>query len=321
MEPNNMWYSTFIQKMHEKFPKKTQLTKALLELLSIEREAVYRRLRGEVAFTAHEVITLATTWNISLDELMGVNIGKIPFQMRKINYIDPTDDEVNFLRFVIQSISLLKYFPSTEFMDVCNKIPRQLIAGHDYLNRFYLFKWAYQYGNTEESLPFSDIIISDEKMKITREYYQAIKDIPNTNFVLDFNLFRYLITDINYFYSIYLITDEEKELIKKDIHNLLDYLQEVAKRGHYPESNNKVNLYISQLKIPTWYSYTFTPEVNICYVHVFEKYEIFSFHSEMVANFMSWMQHKKRTSIQISEVDEKSRIDFFTKQRQLVDSL
>jgi len=36
---------------------------------------------------------------------------------------------------------------------------------------------------------------------------------------------------------------------------------------------------------------------------------------------MAWMQLKKRTSIQISEVDVKSRIEFFTAQRQLVESL
>jgi len=321
MESNNIWYAAFMKKIHERYQKKTQLTKALMELLSIEREAVYRRLRNEVSFTAHEVVTLATAWNISLDEIMRVNVGKISFQMRVINYLDPTEDESSFLRFVIQSINFLKYFPGTEFMDICNKLPRQLVAGYEYLNRFYLFKWAYQYGNTKDSVPFSNTIISDEKRKITQDYYQAIKNVPNTNFVFDFNLFRYLINDIKYFCSIYLITETEKEFIKRDLLNLLDYLQEVAKKGYYPETQNRVNLYISQLKVPTGYSYTSTPEVNICYVHVFEKFQIFSFHSDMVTNFISWMQQKKRTSIQISEVDEKSRIEFFTSQRQLVESL
>jgi len=310
-----------MKKITEKYPKKAQLTKALMELLSIEREAVYRRLRNEVSFTAHEIITLSTAWNISLDEIMRINVGKISFQMRKINYIDPTEGEVNFLRFVIQSINFLKHFPNTEFMDVCNKLPRQLIAGYEYLNRFYLLKWSYQYCHTQEHVPFSEIVISEEKKKITQEYYQAIKQVPNNNFIFDFNIFRYLLNDIKYFCSIYLITEKEKEFIKEDLRNLLDYLQEVAKKGYYPETQNKVNLYISQLKVPTGYSYTFTPEVNICYIHVFEKFEIFSFHSEMVSNFISWMQQKKRTSIQISEVDEKSRIDFFTTQRQLVESL
>jgi len=41
----------------------------------------------------------------------------------------------------------------------------------------------------------------------------------------------------------------------------------------------------------------------------------------MIENFKAWMQMKKRTSIQISEVDERSRIEFFTTQRRLIETL
>jgi hypothetical protein len=79
--------------------------------------------------------------------------------MREINYINPSEEEVNFLLFIIQSINFLKNFPETEFLDICNKLPRQLIAGYEILNKFHLFKWMYQYGNEEEIIPFSKIII------------------------------------------------------------------------------------------------------------------------------------------------------------------
>jgi len=302
-----------------KHPKRAQLVQILMELLSLEREAIYRRLRNEVPFTAHEMVTLASAWNISLDEIMGVNVGAISFQMRTMNYINPSKEEADFLQYVIQSIEHVKNFPTTEFMDICNKLPRQLLAGYDYLNKFHLFKW--QYSSDKEITPFSAISISKEKLKITKEYYRVIKQVPNTNFIFDSKIFYYLIKDIQYFCSIYLITEEEKEFIKKDILDLLDYLQEIANNGCYPETKNKVNLFISQLKIPTGYSYTFTPEGNICYIHVFDKFEIYSYHSEMVDNFMAWMQLQKRTSVQISEVDVKSRIEFFATQRQLVESL
>ncbi|MCL2245570.1 MAG: hypothetical protein FWC10_00415 [Lentimicrobiaceae bacterium] len=315
------WYDAFMEIIQKKYQKRTQLTKALIELLSLEREAVYRRLRKEVSFSAHEIAILASAWNISLDEIMGVNSGIISFHMRINNLHDPSEEECKFMRYITQSIDYLKNFPSTEFMDICNKLPRQLLAGYEYLNRFHLFKWTYQYCNYKEALPFSKIIMSKEQRNITKEYYNAVKQVPNTNFILDFKIFDYLINDIRYFISIYMITEEEKELIKKDILDLLDYLLEVANKGYYPETHKRVNLYISQLKVPTGYSYTYTPEVNTCYVHVFEKFEIYTFHSEMVNNFISWMQLKKRTSIQISEVDERSRIEFFSKQKQLVESL
>jgi len=318
---NDTWYDVFIKILHRKYEKRAQLIQALTDLLCIEREAVYRRLRKDVLFSVHEIAEIASAWNISLDEIMGVKSKQISFHMRQMNYLDPSKEELTFLQNVIQAINFIKNLPDTEFMDICNKLPRQLLAGYECLNQFYLFKWQYEYGIEKEIIPFSEIIISEEKYQLTKEYYRAIKNVPNTSFIWDSKIFDYLINDIRYFCSIYLITDEEKELIKNDLYALLDYMLDVANKGYYPETRNKVNLYISQLNVNTNYSYTFSPEANICFVHVFEKYEIYTFDQEMAINFKTWMQLKKRTSVQISEVDERSRVEFFSKQRLLVDSL
>jgi hypothetical protein len=179
----------------------------------------------------------------------------------------------------------------------------------------------YQYGETNKTIPYSEIQTSEEKIKLTEEYNKAIKNVPNNNFILDNKIFEFLLNDIKYFASIYLITNEEKKLIKKDILALLDYMQEIANKGYYPETNCKVNLYISHLNIDTNYSYTLSSEANICYIHVFEKFEIYTFDSDLILDFINWMQMKKRTSIQISEVDERSRVEFFTKQRALIENL
>jgi hypothetical protein len=315
------WGNDFIEMLYKKFPKKKQLTVALMELLEIEREAVYRRLRNNVLFSAHEIVKIASAWNISLDEITHINSEQFSFHMRKINYLDPSTDEITFLKSVIQSINYLKDFPTTEFMDICNKLPRQLVAGYPYINKFLLFKWLYQYGSETETIPFSKTQISEEKLELTEEYNQAIKNVPNNHFIFDSRIFEFFVNDIRYFSSIYLITNIEKELIKKDLLALLAYLQEIANKGHYPETNCKVNLFISQINVDTNYSYTLSHEANICFVHVFEKFEIYTFDNDMITNFINWMQMKKRTSIQISEVDERSRIEFFSKQKALIEKL
>jgi len=318
---NELWYDRFVETLFKRYPKKNQLVEALMDLLFIEREAAYRRLRRDVTFSVHEIVKISSAWSISLDNIINVNSGKIPFLMQPINYITPSDQELKFLQFVIQSIDDLKDFPDTEFMDVCNKLPRQLLAGFGSLNQFHLFKWMYQYGSEKKAIPFSQVIISEEQRQLTADYYRAIKTVPQTNFIFDRLLFEHLTSEINYFHSIQMITDDDKELIRKDLHHLLDYLSEVAAHACYPESQNRVNLYVSRLNVDTNYSYTFTSQINICFVHVFEKFEIYTFDAEMTASFRTWMQLKKRTSIQISEVDQKSRIEYFTKQRQIVDMM
>jgi len=315
------WHDIFLDTLHKKFPKKIQLTKELMNLLELEREAVYRRLRKEVSFTALETAKIVSTWGISLDEISGINSEQFSFQMMPVNYLNPSSEEQNFMRKIIQSIYRFENEPDAEIMDICNKIPHSLVAGFDYLNQYYLFKWKSLYGNDTQVTPYSDVTFSKVEKKIMSDYYQAIKHFPVSNFIFDHKIFEYLLDDIRYFHSIYLITDEEKELIKKDLYALLNYLYDVANKGYYPETQNKVNIYISQLNVETNYTYTFAPRANICFVIVFEIYEIFSFNSEMVSNFMAWMQLKKRTATQISEVDEKNRIVFFKKQRELVDNL
>ncbi|MCL1943232.1 MAG: hypothetical protein FWF54_06775 [Candidatus Azobacteroides sp.] len=315
---NDLWYDSFLEALHKRFPQRTQLVQELMNLLVIEREAVYRRLRKDVVFPAHEVIKIASTWNIPLYEITGIS-GQVPFLMQPTNYIEPSDKELDQLQQLVQFLDQLKFSPDSEYVEISNKLSRFLISGFKNLDRFYLFKWMYQYGNNEEkAIPFSRTIISEEKHRLTVEYYQAMKNIANVNYVWDHMLFEYLAYDIRYFYSIQLITDEDKKLIKEDLLALLDYMSEVANKGSFPETKNKVGLYISRINIDTNFSYIYTEKLKLGRIHVFGKHDVYTSDLGMITNFKTWMQLKKRSSVQISEVDERHRIEFFMKQRQLI---
>ena len=315
------WYDRFIEILYKKYPRKQDLVQVLINVLEIEREAVYRRLRYEVPFTLHEIAILASSWDFSLDDIININADTISFQMRKMNFINPNEEEMNYLHKVVKGIDYAKDFPSTEFMDVCNKLPRQILAGFDYLNQYYLFKWLFQYGKKRDVTPFSKVVISAEKAALTKQYAQAVKLVPKSSFIFDSMLFNYLVSDIQYFNSIQMITDKEKKLIKQDLMDLLKYLKEIAHMGCYPETQNTVSLFISHLHIDTNYNYVFTPDINICFVHVFDKLKLHTYNEEMAAYFRTWMQIKKRSSMQISEVDERNRIEYFSKQWALIESL
>ena len=318
---NNIWYDSFIETLYQRYPKKQQLAQQLMDLLFIEREAVYRRLRKDVIFTFHEIVKIASAWNISLDEITGVNSGQVSFVMRPVNILDPSEKGLNLIRQVNNYFEQLDPSGESEYMEICNKLPRSLVSGLPFINRFYIFKWAYQYGNEETDIPYSQTIIPERMRRLMTDFYQAVKNVANMNYIWDHMLFDYLVRDIQYFHSILLITDEEKELIRGDLYALLDYLSEVAGKGSFPETKNKVNLYISQINIDTNYSYFYAENFKMCRIHVFSKHEIYTYDPEMISNFRTWMLLKKRSSVQISEVDERSRIEFFMKQRQLIDSL
>jgi hypothetical protein len=320
MEEQN-WYDYFLENLYDLFPKKAQLTQELMDLLCLEREAVYRRLRKDVIFHAHEIVKIVTTWNISLDEIIGINSGKIPFQMQALNYLNPSKKEYANLQKRVRVLDFMKTDPTSEYMEVCNRFPRPLSIGFLTVYRFGIFNWAYQYNLDEVSKQFSKIIIPDKIYQEFLTYKKSIVCAKNSHFIMDPNLFEYSVHSINYFHSILLVTDEEKKLLKEELHALLDYMQEIANRGCYPESGNKVHLYLSKISIDSNYSYIYSEKLKACRIHAFGQHDISSSNSDMITDFRKWMNLKKRTSIQISETNEKQRIEFFAQQRVIVDSL
>jgi len=315
------WYDVFLENIYEKFPKKAHLVEELMDLLCIEREAVYRRLRKEVPFPAHEVVKIVSTWNISLDEAIGGNTGLVNFKLQPINYINPSKREMINLQKRIRMLEHIKTTPNSEYMEVGNKLPRPLITGFPMLYKLKIFNWAFLYYNDESTKRFSEIQIPEVLSREFELYNKFIKNVINTYFVLGKNVFEYIVRNVLHFNSILLITEGEKALIKQELYALLDYMLDIANKGCYPDTGKKVCIYISQLHNNSNYSYHFTDQLKSCRVHAFGKFDICSYDVDMVTNFRNWMNLKKRAAIQISEVNEKSRIEYFMKQRQLVDSL
>jgi len=317
----NTWYDVFLELLHEKYPKNAQLIHEITNLLFLEREAVYRRLKKDVSFSANEIAKIAASWNISLDEIIGVNSGTIPFQMFPFNYLYPTTKEFSNLQKRVKILDHLQDTPNSEYMEVCNRFPRPLSIGFLALYRFQIFNWSYQYTNNESHKLFSKNIIPENVGVEFEHYKKNIVHVKNSSFILDEMVFDYFVQSVKYFHSIMVLTDSEKELIKNELYGLLDYMSVIANKGCYPDSHNKVNIYISQLSIDTNYSYYYTDKLKLCRIHAFGKFDITSFDSTMVTNFRTWMNFKKRSSIQISEANEKKRIEYFTFQRKIVDSL
>jgi hypothetical protein len=317
----DLWYDHFLELLSIKYPKKARLAQVLMDLLHLEREAIYRRLRKDVPFTSHEIVKIASTWSISLDEIVGGTDGKVSFLMQPMNYLNPSKEEFSGFQKKIQTAKSLGQSPDSEHMSICNNLPRSLSANYPYLYRFEIFKWAYQYNEKKTNTQFSQIVLPEKVRREITDFCKHVKQMGNTAYIFDYMIFDYLVRNILYFHSILLITDEEKELIKNDLYTLLDYMSEMASKGYYPETKKKVSIYISKINIDTNYSYYYAEKFKICRIHVFGKYDISTYDPDMIARFKTWMQLKRRTAVQISEVDTKGRIEFFTKQRQLIDGL
>ena len=314
----NDWYDSFLEALYKKYPKKSQLTEALMDLLFIEKESVYRRLRKDIMFSVHELAKIAAAWHISLDEIIGVNSYQIPFKVQLSNYLNPPEKQVKYIHNIIKICNS----PGMKYMEVSNKLPRSLTSGFPYIARYQLLKWMNQFVKEDDRLlPYSKVFFPIKIAGLVTEYHKAVKNVASTTYIWDSKVFDFLIYNVRYFHSIYLITDEEKELIKNDLYDFLNYMSEVATRGCWLETGNKVNLYISSVSIDTNYNYYASDEFKLCRIHAFAKSEISTNSPEITEDFINWLELEKRSAVLISGANEKSRIEFFVKQHELIDTL
>ncbi|MDR1633196.1 MAG: hypothetical protein LBR97_10055 [Dysgonamonadaceae bacterium] len=319
---NNLWYDSFLNSLYEKYPQKAQLTEALMDLLAIEREAVYRRLRKNVMFPFHEVVKIAKVWNISIDAIIGANTKHThQFQLRTLKYISPSKEDMEAMDDFIDFLNRFASSPDSEYMEVTNTLPRSLFTGFPELMRYYIFKWMHQCGMENNIFPFAQVVPSEKIWQLGSRYSGSFKSVVNVSYIWDPMVFNYLVNDIKYFTSIYLITEEDKELLRKELFTFLDYMSDVSSKGCFPETGNQVNLYISQINLDSNYSYFYSKNYRVSRMKAFVKHELSSTDGEMTENFKKWLNLKKNSSIQISGVDERRRIEFFMKQRQLIENL
>jgi hypothetical protein len=315
-------YDYFLNLLKKKFSKRADLTRSLVKLLSIEKEAVYRRLRKEVPFTFNEVALISRVWGISLDTMVRVEPTRsLPFCLQLTDHVNPLPEDLQEMEHSTEILRFLRDDPRSEVMEVSNLLPFSLYNGFADLSHFFLFKWMYQYGEATRVPTLGELVLSKEIGRLLDEQGKLLKEVSRTFYVLDHMMFDNLINDFRYFASIYLILPEEVEKLKEDILRLLDYLESLAATGSFPETGNKVFFYISPISFDTNYCYLQGETVQVSMVRSFVMNALVSLDEFAFKKLKNGMLAMKRSSTLVSESGEKHRIEFFEKQRALVETL
>lgn len=134
-----------IEALKEKLPPKTNLANLLMDTLYIGREAIYRRLRGEVPFTLEEAALISRKLGVSLDKIVGVSFSaNAVFDLNVVDHDDPFNAYFTILSRYVKIFRAFQDDPTTALGTSSNTIPQTLYLKHDLLSKFRLFKWMYQ---------------------------------------------------------------------------------------------------------------------------------------------------------------------------------
>ena len=316
-------FKKLVESLQDRVPQRGKLAEMLAELLGIEKEAVYRRLRGSVPFSFQEVHAIAVHLGFSLDSI-AENTSPLTRQMTVLltEYLDPQENDYKLLEDFCAGIQRLKDDPDSESGAFGSFIPLSLCVIYEYIYKFYLFKWShqFQFGNPNKIKSYMETNVTERLKQINRLFVENVHDSPKSVYILDRQFIEYFVKDVRFFYDIRMITKEDIFLLKENLHLMLSDLERYAFNGHF-DTGNKVDIFLANVHFDANYNYVDSTNYKLTMVCTFMFNGSYSFDEVVFQNMKDWLIFLKRTSTLISEGNATERIRFFERQRQLVDSM
>jgi len=323
MKNYEILYRDLIFLLRKRIPKKSKLVAKLVEILPLEKEAVYRRLRQEVPFTFEEVVIISKEFNISLDCMIGIDAKTtLPFRFQAIDNENPVKIDYLIFEDYLHAINGVASDSNGIILSVTNILPQLFYTGFKYLYYFYYFKWQYYSIPAHQTKSYHEIIFPDKLTNLIEDIFNVSKKVRNNYFILDNQIFQNIINDVLFFNSIRLIRDEDIQVIKNELFRFLDYMEVVATKGFADNPANKVFIYISETNIETSYSCIDSKssyQFSMLWSFIFNC--ILNFNKETIEITKRRIQSIIRTSTLLSVTGEKQRLLYFEKQRKIVDQL
>lgn len=313
----------FVEALEFKIPKKTDLANFISEILFIEKETAYRRLRNEVQFSLREAIMIAVKLNISLEEIIikenlkeiGRNSMQLP--IIKIN----TEQYHSYIESTLRFLKKLHNDPYSEYGLALTQITFSIFYNYSHILRFYMLKHIYNTEEADSRKTFDEIYETEELIQARKELYFYYRQISYTYYIWDPRIIPALVNDILYFKNIHLMTDENVKKIKEELLLLFNEFEQLTTNGYYKETGNKFDLYISEATIDHTYACLHSERYWVSMSTSFISNEIVSHDKTTFKNVRSWIKSLIRSSILISGSAEKEKINFFRQQHEIVDRL
>jgi len=316
-------YRDLLNQLKKRIPQNTELVKKIMNILPLEKDAVYRRLRQEVPFSFEEIAIIAKEFNISLDIMLGV-ITRTAFPF---DYQSADNDHIVEMDYLPideykQAIKEAASDSKGEISMVTNMIPFSFYKGFNFISKFYYFMWLYYTLPANHGLFYHEIRIPDRLIQICQELFTHSKNVNNSSIILNKSIFQDFINDVTYFNNIRLIRDEDIKNIKDELFQYLDFMEFVAVKGFVENPSNLVKIYISDTSIAASYSFIdleFAARLVLFY-SIFHN-NMLSLNEKSLDRMRYQIRSKIRTSTLISITGEKQRTQYFEKQRKKIELL
>jgi hypothetical protein len=310
-----------VKKIRESIPEGTNLTNYLSDLLNIGRESVYRRIRGEINFTFEEIVMLSQNLGFSIDNMVGVKKDtNALFNIHMLQQMDYYDIYVNkILEYGRLFRETSEQMPTKARISV-NTLPYFFHISYEALSKLRIYKWLYQNQKIKPNEKYSDYLLPKKVLDAHKTFFHDLQTIPHITMIMDNDVFWSVTKEIEYFWKRDLLSDEDVEVLKRELHKIVDALENMAAEG-VCRNNVKVEMYVSAVDLEASYMHYEYGDSQFSQVRVFSISAIDSFDPNICKIQKAWMESQKRYCVLISESGEMQRFEYMNKQRGYIDKI
>ncbi len=292
----------------------------LMDILPLKREAAYRRLRGEIPFTLDEAALLAVKLDISLDQLLEYpKNGTYKATMLRMNNPNPLKAYCQTMTQIIDALRFVKSDADPLIISATDLLPTSHLFKYPYLSKFRLFKFMYQCRKETMPCRMSELNLPPEVRQLEECWHKEVQQIP-IHYLLTSNLFASCITEIRYFVETGLVSNEEISLMKAECHQFLDDLERDVLSGHLL-TGQSFQVHVSNVYFDTTYIVLNSASFKACSINVFGVNYFSSLDDELCDEMGEWIDSLMKYSVLITRSGNIERVDFFSRQRAIVDGL
>jgi hypothetical protein len=259
------------------FPKNVSFTEEIADVLDINYDAAYRRVKGKTSLSLTETLKISNHFNIDINALLSEakeGVQKIVVE-KTHNVISDT-----FLdTFFEKSIKEIKTLLSSKNAQLINSLKDYPLyhAGEGYFSKFRIFALINMSSSdlNIKKLPFSEFNPSHDLLK---KYNIFLKNYNKVSLIEIWNdsTIDNILNQIQYFFEIGLTTKEESLEIADSLIDSLKLIEEQAKNtkrnksenSYYLYHNNLVSLLNTVLMQSDVYKNVFVPYTNLSYFKV-----------------------------------------------------
>ncbi len=301
-----------ISTIQNNIPQGKNMVTVLMDILSIGKDSVYRRLRGEVPFTFEEVAKIAGKLDFSLDNLNGIKKGHSLFYLDSGTGpgVDLLENYYDALERHVSAFKRLNQDPNSMTRMALNSLPYMFYIYFEKLAAFKLYRWTYQILGTKAISSFSRFKVPQKILNIHKEFISEYHKTVKAHIILDKNAFSSFLEEIIYFEKLNMISQSEFQQLKEELLEMIDNLELLSK------TQNKVMIFLSNINFEANYIHYEGGGIEFCLLRLYAIDSLISESPDICRLHKEWIESLKRYSTLITQSSQIERTLFFNKQRE-----